>query len=721
MAGIATGLLLTDRDAVAGIGSGNLKRASQISDAGLIAYSGGVALLYLYGRTSSSKAKETGILAAEAGINSLVVHTALSYGFSRERPLEGGGAGRFFRPVATSFYSGHSTVAWSFASVIAQEYPGWLSKALAYGVASGVSLSRLKAKEHFPSDVFVGAVSGYLIGRDVYRRRHNPEVDDSFGTFVNVHPEWNSGNAGTSYVPLDSWTYPVFEKLISLGYVRYQFLGLKPWTRTACAEMVAEAQSRIDADNAPSSEAISLLDSLRKEFADESKLGSSFDNTAIRLESVYSRSAVIAGPPLNDSYHFGQTITNDFGRLFQRGFNQIIGFTARAEQGRFSYFVRGEYQHAPSGQAYPLSVREVIADMDGTEVAPATIVPQTNRFALIDAYASMTIAGHVVSVGKQGMWWGPGKGGAMILSNNAEPFYLVRIDRAIPLKLPWILKYLGPVRYDGYFGALAEHSFPRRPFMHGEKFSFKPTENLELGFSRTAVFAGEGVSPLTFGVLWKSLTSAVSSTTPGADPRISPGARHGQFDFSYRIPGLRKWLTLYSDSLVHDDVSPIAAPRRAAINPGIYLTRFPGLSKLDLRVEAVNTDPPIVNSLGGKFFYWESVYRDLYLNKSRLLGHWIGREGKGIQAWSTYWISPVNTIQAGYRNAKIAKDFVPGGETVNDFSLRSTIRIAPQLQVAASVQYEQWLAPILSPGLQRNWTGSLQITYWPKQFVLHRR
>ena len=30
---------------------------------------------------------------------------------------------------------------------------------------------------------------------------------------------------------------------------------------------------------------------------------------------------------------------------------------------------------------------------------------------------------------------------------------------------------------------------------------------------------------------------------------------------------MEKWLTLYSDSIVHDDVSPLAAPRRAAFNP----------------------------------------------------------------------------------------------------------------------------------------------------------
>ena len=45
------------------------------------------------------------------------------------------------------------------------------------------------------------------------------------------------------------------------------------------------------------------------------------------------------------------------------------------------------------------------------------------------------------------------------------------------------------------------------------------------------------------------------------------------------------------------------------------------------------------------------------------MGSWIGREGKGYQAWSTYSISPQSSIQASFRYAKIAKDFIPRGST----------------------------------------------------------
>jgi hypothetical protein len=165
---------------------------------------------------------------------------------------------------------------------------------------------------------------------------------------------------------------------------------------------------------------------------------------------------------------------------------------------------------------------------------------------------------------------------------------------------------------------------------------------------------------------------------------------------------------------VHDDISPIDAPRRAAIEPGIYVTHFPKLPKLDLHLEAASTDPAITNSQGGKFFYWEGRYKDVYLNKAFLMGSWIGRESKGFQAWSTYWISPLSKVEFGYRNQKVAKDFIAQGETLNSYRVKGSFRVASDWELAPYVQYDRWKAPVLTNGLQSNVSISVQFTYWPK-------
>jgi len=716
-------LLETDRDALRHDVPNSLhviQRSDHIVNFGVAGTLGTAAGFYLIGRAEHNEhARETGLLSSQAVLNSLAFTQLLKFATGRERPTQGSGEGRFWK-AGSSFPSMHAATAWSIASVIAHEYPGPMTKLLAYSAASTISVARITGRKHFPTDVFVGGTLGWLIGREVYRRHHDPELPGALpGSAEPDAAEYltDTQALGSSYVPLDCWVYAAIERLAALGAVRTQFLGMRPWTRVAVAEMISEENAGLEDERGRSSERESILKALRSELADEeiAENGGRVDSMAI--QSLYLRPMYIGGQPLNDSYHFGQTIINDDGRPYRSGFNMITGFSARASKGRFALYLQGEYQHAPGAAAYPLGVRTVISQADKTPLQPETPFSGADQFRVLDTYVSMAALGHQISVGKQSLWWGPGKGGAMIMSNNAEPFYMLRITRAVPLVLPGFSRILGPVRYDSFFGKLSGHHFPPRPFLYGNKISLKPTPNLELGFSRTAVFGGQGHVPLTPGTFFHSFFSLGDVTPEVKFSRRDPGARHANFDFSYRIPGLRNWLTLYSDSVVHDDVSPVSAPRRSAINPGIYLSHFPGLPKLDIRAEAVNTDPPTSKSTSGNFIYWETFYRDAHTNKGNLLGSWIGREGKGVQLWSTYWPTAMSSIQIGYRNAKIANDFIPGGETANDYSVKARLRLRPDMEVETFAQYESWVAPLLARTRQSNVTGWVQLTFLPQNWL----
>jgi len=111
---------------------------------------------------------ETGFLAGEAALNSLVASNPLKYTLRRERPYQGDGTGPFFQRGGTSFPSEHAAAAWSVAGVIAHEYPNPLVKIVAYGLASLVDYSRVRSRQHFPSDVFVGSILGNLVAQNVY-------------------------------------------------------------------------------------------------------------------------------------------------------------------------------------------------------------------------------------------------------------------------------------------------------------------------------------------------------------------------------------------------------------------------------------------------------------------------------------------------------------------------------------------------------------------------
>ena len=120
-------------------------------------------------------AEQTGMAGAEAILDSVAVNQVFKIVSRRERPTLDNARGKFFRSgigFDSAFASNHSVIAWSSAAVIASEYSGWLTKVTVYGLATGVSLSRVVGRDHFPSDVLVGSAMGWMIGRYVHRRHH---------------------------------------------------------------------------------------------------------------------------------------------------------------------------------------------------------------------------------------------------------------------------------------------------------------------------------------------------------------------------------------------------------------------------------------------------------------------------------------------------------------------------------------------------------------------
>ena len=530
-----------------------------------------------------------------------------------------------------------------------------------------------------------------------------------------------TGPAGSTYVPVDSWIYSALDRLHALGYVDSAYLGLRPWTRLSIAHMLELSSDRIETDR-DNAEARSIYRAVFREVQPDIEHATGSFRPRATLESVYSQMRGIAGTPLRDSFHLGQTIINDYGRPYQSGFNSYSGFSARAVAGRFSLYFRGETQHAPSAAGYSQALAAYLSNtIDGIPIAtnpqqdtiPEGPIAAINNVRVIEANLSYHLLGHEFSFGKSDHWLGPDKGASMLWGNNAENIYAFEINRVEPIRVPFLSRLTGPFRYDFFVGSLKGHTYPNSPWVHMEKISFKPTRNLEFGFDRLAVWGGKGHAPITLHTFLHSFFSFQNVSGAEKNSRNDPGARFGTFDFSYRLPFLSHWVTLYTDSLVHDDVSPISAPRRSGLHPGIYLARVPGIEHLDLRLEGASTDT-IVSSNAGQFLYWEGIQRQGPTNKGFLVGDWVGRQGKGGQAWLTYHLSPQEKIQFMYRNAKASPQFIPGGTTQNDYQFLVCKRVLKDIEVRGWLQYEGWKAPIYKPGAQSDTTAFVQITWFPR-------
>ncbi|HEY2914610.1 MAG TPA: phosphatase PAP2 family protein, partial [Candidatus Angelobacter sp.] len=217
LGGVTAGLVASDEHTMtrARSNADAISLGKNVSDITLAGMASVPALMYVWGGLHGDpRAHETGLLSGEALINSYVVNEAFKFAFARERPTAVDGQGRFFQTVSNaSFPSTHSTLGWTIASVIAHEYPGWLSQTLAYSGATAISVSRVAGRQHFPSDVVAGAAVGWLIGRQVYRAHHDPDIDDAeFGSFTSDLQEGSSRRLGSVFVPLDSWIYPELKR-----------------------------------------------------------------------------------------------------------------------------------------------------------------------------------------------------------------------------------------------------------------------------------------------------------------------------------------------------------------------------------------------------------------------------------------------------------------------------------------------------------------------------
>lgn len=709
----------------------HIETSKKISDYGLYSFVGLGAASYLFGQmTHNDHLAETGLLAGEAAINA----TAAAYAFKevtqRQRPYLGNGHGSFF-VGGSSFPSEHSAIAWSIASVWAHEYPGWFSQMAAYGLASTVTLTRVTARQHFPSDVIIGSVLGWYFARQVYRSHHDPELGGS--AWGNVFDEkigestHNPNYMASPYVPLDSWIYPAMQRLIALGDIQSPVLGMRPWTRMACAQVLDDASEKFPIESAGGSQAEKIYAGLTAEFKPEIARLDGAPNVGAQIESVYTRAMGISGTPLRDSYHFGQTIVNDYGRPYWEGFNNVTGITADAELGPVSFYLRSEYQHAPAMPSYPSQVLAATGNADGTPPF-ANGTAEYNRFRVLDGVASVNLNNLQISFGMQSAWLGPGESGPLLMSNNAAPFPMVRIDDVAPHEIPGVSRILGPFRTQFFFGQLSGHQWEfclvstcqpysaqypyvvgphisPQPFIQGGKISFQPTPNLEFGMGFTAMFGGPGL-PVTLHNFFRTFYAHSSVATN------NPGKRISAADFSYRIPGMRNWLTFYMDSLVVDEISPIGSTR-ANVNPGIYMPQLPGLSKMEFRAEGIN-ESRNHQFVPGFVYYDQRRFLDGYTNDGELMGDPAGRAGRGVQGWLTYSFSARNQLQFGYRLQTVFPEFIEGGRLV-DYSGKGNVSLSSHLEVSGFFQYEQWRFPIISETHQSDIAASIQLTFYPKR------
>jgi len=190
-----------------------------------------------------------------------------------------------------------------------------------------------------------------------------------------------------------------------------------------------------------------------------------------------------------------------------------------------------------------------------------------------------------VEVGKDSMWWGPGYHGSMLMSNNAEPFKMIKLSTPTPVSLPWIFRALGPFKVVWFLTQLEEDRPVPRPNLTGVRINFKPHPAVELGLSRAMIFGGEGRPKYSFGDYFKAFSGRNESLSGNKE-----NDQLGGFDASVLLPV--DWLMpvksvkLYTDWVGEDEGGGL--PSKWGCLYGIKFFDILKTGKTDLDIEYAN-------------------------------------------------------------------------------------------------------------------------------------
>lgn len=145
----------------------------------------------------NDKLKKVGIFTVRAGLATQIVTELFKKSFARKRPNATNDPYEFFEEGHHAFYSGHTSAAFSMATVIAEVYKDKpLVPYLAYGAAALTAYARMHDNKHWATDVLVGAVAGHLVTKIFMRTFDKSGGLDASGLII--MPEYKENERGES-------------------------------------------------------------------------------------------------------------------------------------------------------------------------------------------------------------------------------------------------------------------------------------------------------------------------------------------------------------------------------------------------------------------------------------------------------------------------------------------------------------------------------------------
>lgn len=452
-------------------------------------------------------------------------------------------------------------------------------------------------------------------------------------------------------VPLGHWSYDAVDKLVGQGLLDSDMLTTRPVSRFEMARHIAEADEKFQRLNTRNEIISSIIERLTKEYEPELAAIGAVDggpllDFAKPVEDPYIKYVYARSTP---------DIENIRGDQFDEHSNYRVGFTSRGQL----FDIAGFYLHPE----YSWSSADTGQDAK-----------------LIEAYGKLALGKFEVEVGKDSLWWGPGYHGSLLMSNNAEPFTMVKLSTPTPVKLPWIFRGLGPFKVVWFLTQLEEDRPIPKPKLTGMRINFKPHPAVELGLSRAIIFGGEGRPSLGLRDYW-NIFFATKENRPG---KLDNDQLAG-FDASLLLPV--EWLMpaksvkLYTDWIGEDEAGGLPSSWGKLF--GAKVSDILKTGRTDLIIEYAN------NHIPGKpnVFYSHHIYQAGYTYKDRIIGHHMGTDAKDLFFRLTHYLNKdfIVGLQYDKQTSNLSSSPQP---TIDQTGLDITFFAPHNWQLNAGYRYE---------------------------------
>lgn len=381
------------------------------------------------------------------------------------------------------------------------------------------------------------------------------------------------------YIPVDDPIYDELDTLNSLGMLDSYLPEVKPISRVEAARLVIEARRNLEQSESPEPLASAVLKVLTEQLKLEmgwleaneedrlptmvrpvqrlqlSYVYSSGERRQFNVETARGLTVKEATPLLSGNSDLPTSNGNNEAAIWE-GWAGVGGFLTGYAEGAFAGPIRLNDHNAP------------------------------DRDRIVSGAAVVSLGNVAISFGNEQMQWGVGYWSQLSQSTNASAFPALRIQNIHPSHLPWILRYLGPFRYQAFLGQLDSNRVFSHPWISGQIVSFKPLPTFEMGLTHAIDFGGAGNDNYGFGGFLGRMTGFDTGNPDGANTnsRVSLFAR-------LRIPRLRG-TQLYGEILGEDFYQPfghntgLKLPFKSpSYQLGAYLPRLTKDGLTDMRLE----------------------------------------------------------------------------------------------------------------------------------------